>query len=270
MNTYVNNRFGTLYGYDGGMCTQNQLLAEASDVYDYVLAHSPLTAEKMHESLVILVPNSPDYPGATYYADKNLTLSICPPSERNYPQDTRGVIQHEAGGHGFGRLGDEEIIFTKWVPQSTIVDIEEKHSWGWYQNLATTSKMKEVPWADFIFDTRYSDEVDIYEGGAGYMRGVFRPESNSCMNYGIPYYNVASRLSIMKRIIEYSGAWFDMDYFYAHDSKEWGETESRSVGMTGSSYGASSLHKAPVFINMKQMDKAVDSIREKNKNRRKY
>ena len=268
MNTYVNNRFGTLYGYDGDICTQNQLLVEADGVYDYVLAHSPLTAEKLHESLVVLVPNSPDYPGTTFYADKNLTLSICPPSERSYPQDTRGVIQHEAGGHGFGRLGDEEIKFTKWIPQNEIAEIEKKHSWGWYQNLATTSKMKEVPWADFIFDIRYSDEVDIYEGGAGYMRGVFRPEANSCMNYGIPYYNVASRLSIMKRIVECSGAWFNMDYFYAHDSKEWGDTESRSVLTTGNSYGGSSLHRDPLFVDVKQMGQAVKAIREKNKYKR--
>ena len=270
MNTYVNNRFGTLYGYDGTICTKNQLITEITDVYDYVLAHSPLKAEKMHESLVILVPNSGDYSGVTYYADKNLTLSICPPSERSYPQDMRGVIQHEAGGHGFGRLGDEEIIYTKWAPQSTIYDIEVKHSWGWYQNLATTSKMNEVPWAEFIFDTRYSDEVDIYEGGAGYMRGVFRPESNSCMNYGIPYYNVASRLSIMQRILSCAGEWFNMDYFYANDSKAWGETGSRSVWSEGSSYGKSSLHKVPAFIDMQQMGKAVNDIREKTKSKRIY
>ena len=110
--------------------------------------------------------------------------------------------------------------------------------------------------------------MDIYEGGAGYMRGVFRPESNSCMNYGIPYYNVISRLSIMRRILQESGLLFTMDYFYDHDSKEWGETTSRSVFSEGTSYGGSSLHNAPAFINMKQMDKVVTDIRSNNKSKR--
>lgn len=177
-------------------------------VYDYSLAHSPLKEERISKSLVVLVPNSSDYTGATLYTDKNLTISICPPTEREYPQDIRGVIQHEAGGHGYGKLGDEEIIEPTWATTGTLEDIEKKQSWGWLQNLATTSKMSSVSWANFIFDVRYSDEVDIFEGGAGYMRGVFRPEANSCMNYGIPYYNVASRLSIMRRILEDSGQSF--------------------------------------------------------------
>lgn len=268
MNTYVNNRFGTLYGYDGTICTTNQLLVETAEVYDYVTEHSLLTKEDMKRSLVILVPNSSEYTGVTIYADQDLTLSICPPSERSYPRDMRGVVQHEAGGHGFGKLGDEEIKYTQWAPVGVLRDIEDKHRYGWWRNLSATSKMSDVPWADFIFDERYSDEVDVYEGGAGYMRGVFRSESNSCMNYGIPYYNVASRYSIMKLIFEYSGEVFTDKYFYANDSKEWGETASRGTVSEGTSYGKSSLHKPPVWVDMQQMDLSIKTIRKQNKDKR--
>ena len=47
--------------------------------------------------------------------------------------------------------------------------IENKHRVREYANLSITSGLHSVPWADFVFDTRYSDFVDVYEGGLGYM-----------------------------------------------------------------------------------------------------
>jgi thymidylate synthase len=74
----------------------------------------------------------------------------------------------------------------------------------------------------------------------------------------------------MQRILSCAGEWFNMDYFYANDSKAWGETGSRSAWPEGNSYGSSSLHKAPAFIEMQQMEKAVNDIREKTKSKRNY
>ncbi|MBR4730556.1 MAG: fimbrillin family protein, partial [Prevotella sp.] len=139
MNTYVNNHFGTLYGYDGTMCTSNQLLTEVDEVRDYAVAHSPITKDNLGRSLIILVPNSDAYSGVTYFEWYGSPISICPASSRPYPQDTRGVIQHEAGGHGFGRLGDEEIVYSAWAPSGVKSEIEDKHRDGWYANLSTTS-----------------------------------------------------------------------------------------------------------------------------------
>lgn len=262
MYTYVNNCFGTLYGYDGTIFTANQLLIENDEVIEYVKRNTPMT-NALDRGLVILVPNSPSYDGVTYYAEA--PIAVCPPSNKPYPLDLRGVIQHEAGGHGFGKLGDESITYSAWAPIEVKGDIEGKHNVGWYMNLATTSKLSSVPWADFIFDVRYSDFVDVYEGGAQYMRGIFRPEVNSCMNYGIPYYNAPSRLSIMRRIFDFAGEEFTMDYFYANDSKEWGETEvsTRSVGMglTGTSYTGSNTHRPPMVVTGKSMSNRVRLIR---------
>ena len=272
MNTYVNNHFGTLYGYDGQMCTSNQLLTEVDEVRDYAVAHSPLTQDDLGRSLIILVPNSDAYSGVSYFEWYGSPISICPPSNRPYPQDTRGVVQHEAGGHGFGRLGDEEIIYSAWAPSSVKGLIEEKHGSGEYANLATTSGLHSVPWADFIFDTRYSDYVDVFEGGLSYMRGVFRPEQNSCMNYGIPYYNAPSRLSIMRRIFDYAGEEFSMDYFYAHDSKAWGaSSRTRAAGeaFSGSSYAGSNQHRMPISVDGKKMGNSVRRILNNIKNKNK-
>lgn len=270
MNTYVNNHFGTLYGYDGTMCTSNQLLTELSEVRSYAVEHTPLTQDRLGSALIIFVPNSDAYEGVTYYEWYGSPVSICPPSSRPYPQDTRGVIQHEAGGHGFAYLGDEEIARNAWPPASVKAAIENQQRSGWYANLSTTSGLHSVPWADFIFDPRYSDHVDVFEGGFGYMRGIFRPEQNSCMNYGIPYYNAPSRLAIMRRIRNYAHESFDMDYFYAHDSNVWGRTgmETRSGGQArlgGSSYAGSNQHHAPQVVDGRKMADMVKRIRMKMK-----
>lgn len=274
MNTYVNNHFGTLYGYDGQMCTHNQLLAEVADIREYAVEHTPVTQDNLGRSLIILVPNSDAYEGVTYFEWYGSPISICPPSSRPYPQDIRGVIQHEAGGHGFGRLGDEEITYSAWAPANVKNMVEEKHRAGEYANISTTSGLHNVPWADFVFDTRYSDQVDVFEGGLGYMRGIFRPEQNSCMNYGIPYYNAPSRLSIMRRIFDYGGEHFSMDYFYEHDSNAWGNTANqttRSHGRVqgGSSYAGSNQHRPPLTIDGKTMSREVKRIREQLKNKNK-
>jgi hypothetical protein len=272
MYTYVNNRFGTLYGYDGGS-TYNRLLTETDEVFNYAVDKTPLTKENRWRSMIILVPNSDAYDGVTEFKD-GVPMSICPPSNRPYPQDARGVIQHEAGGHGFGRLADESVKYCAWPSDGFLKDIEEKQSWGWYQNVATTSKMKQVPWADFIFDTRYSDYVDVYEGACDYMRGVFRSEANSCMNYGIPYYNTISRLSIMRRIFDYARKEFTMDYFYEHDTNEWGDRDGATRSgtahayFTGSSYAGSNRHCEPQWVDAKKQGDYVRKLRQELKAKR--
>lgn len=263
MSTYVNNRFGTLYG-------EGKLMTETDEVFSYAIEKSPLTNEDLWRSMIIFVPNSDAYNGLTEFKD-GVPMAICPPSNRPYPQDTRGVIQHEAGGHGFGRLADEEIVYSLWPESGVLREIEEKQSWGWYQNIATTSNMKQVPWADFIFDTRYSDYVDVYEGAYGYMRGIFRSEANSCMNYGIPYYNTISRLSIMRRIFDYAREPFSMDYFYEHDTNKWGDRDGTTREGTahahfdGSSYAGSNQHVAPQLIDAKKQGDRVREIRARLK-----
>lgn len=245
LNTYRDTRFMTIYGGGGCNNVEPHLSVEKDDVFDYVLQHSPLQREDLPESIVILVPNSTDYGGCTYVYDDGSAISICCPSEAQYPSDTRGIIQHEAGGHGFGKLGDEMIIRNLFVDSGTKGMIESYHSRGWYKNVATSGKMSDVPWTHFIFDPEYSDYVDMFEGAMGFTRGVWRSEQNSCMNYGIPYYNAISRQEIMRRILDYSGEGFTMEKFYATDSKKWGSSTAQTKGVPDQAYVQNAWHTAP-------------------------
>ena len=91
--------------------------------------------------------------------------------------------------------------------------------------------MHEVPWSHLIFDSRYSDIVDIYEGGFMHNRGVFRSEQNSCMNNDIPYYSTISRESIVKRIKRYAGETYSFEDFVANDKRDAG-TVTRSTNVS--------------------------------------
>jgi len=266
MYTYVNNRFGTLYGMNEltvEEMTSTALITESDEVVDYVVEKTPLRRENLWRSLVILVPNSTDYDGHTELMDNGAALVICPPSDKPYPRDTRGVVQHEAGGHGFGKLGDEEIVRNAFAPQRIKNEVDKMHERGWYQNLSTTGKLSQVPWADFIFDTRYSDFVDVYEGGYGYTRGIYRAEANSCMNYGIPYYNTPSRLEIYRRIKVCAGEEFSMDDFRQSDTFEWGATTITRSLVTDvknlKSY-ADGNHQRPLLTDFRQRGNKVRQI----------
>jgi len=267
MYTYVNNRFGTLYGQSSlGGCTSGSIITETDDVRNYVLTHTPMQADGLPRSLVILVPNTTDYGGNTVIDDSGFAISICPPSESDYPRDTRGTIQHEAGGHGFGKLGDENISKVLTANDEDKWFVIDMHYRGWWQNLSTTGKLNEVPWAEFIFDPDFSDHVDVFEGGYGFLRGIYRPESNSCMNYGIPYYNMPSRLDIWKRIKEYAGEPWTMDEFRRQDTFEWGPqimTRSTIEDISGCGYAESNRHVAPLVTDFKKMGREVRLIREK-------
>lgn len=194
-------------------------------VFDYAMKMPTVNKLNLNQSLIIITPNTTDYGGICQMWDNGSAIAFCPMSTYGYPLDTRGVIQHEAGGHGFGKLGDEYIYHNEFIDFCTCTccphDGEFKYAkaLGWYDNLSLTGKMHEVPWSHFIFDERYSDRVDIFEGGYMHNRGVFRSEQNSCMNNDIPYYSTISRESIVKRIKSYAGENYSFDDFVAKDKQ---------------------------------------------------
>ena len=180
-------------------------------------------------------------------------IAFCPQSTYGYPLDTRGVIQHEAGGHGFGKLGDEYIYHNAFIDFCDCtccghVDaFNAAKSLGWYDNLELTGKMHSVGWSHLIFDDRYSDIVDIYEGGYMHNRGVFRSEPNSCMNNDIPYYSTISRESIVKRIKAYAGETYSFEDFVKNDKRDAGIVESRAFGGNGDQRTSGTYQHAPIF-----------------------
>lgn len=217
INTIRYAKFETTY--TGGV----GLRCDYDAVFDYALNMPTVTKDNLKESLIIMVPNSTDYGGICQMWEDGSAIAFCPLSTYGYPLDTRGVIQHEAGGHGFGKLGDEYIYHNEFIDFCTcaccghVYEFNIAKSLGWYENLSLTGKMNEVPWSQLIFDEKYSDFVDIFEGGYMHSRGVFRSEQNSCMNNDIPYYSTVSRMAIVKRIKQYAGETFTYEDFKAND-----------------------------------------------------
>ena len=156
-------------------------------------------------------------------------IAITPKSSDDYPYDSRGIVQHEAGGHGFGKLGDEYIYDNSFIQTCPLCmpAFETAKSNGWYENLSLTGKMHEVPWSHLIFNDKYSAVVDIYEGGFMHSRGVFRSELNSCMNNNIPYFSTISREAIVKRIKQYAGETYSFDEFVKNDNPNPGSRSTR-------------------------------------------
>lgn len=194
--------------------------------FNYALRIPSVTKENLNESLIIMVPNSTDYGGICQMWDDGSAIAFCPMSTYGYPFDTRGVIQHEAGGHGFGKLGDEYIYHNAFIDfcECTccghVLEFNYAKALGWYDNLSLTGKMHEVPWSHLIFDDKYNSFVDIFEGGYMHSRGVFRSEQNSCMNNDIPYYSTISRESIVKRIKCYAGEEYSFEEFVKNDKSD--------------------------------------------------
>lgn len=247
VNTIRYNRFNTTF--TGGV----GLKADYDEVFDYALGAPTVNKGNLNQTLIIMVPNSTDYGGICQMWEDGSAIAFCPQSTYGYPLDTRGVIQHEAGGHGFGKLGDEYIYHNAFIDFCDctccghVFEFNAAKSFGWFDNLELTGKMHSVGWSHLIFDNRYSDIVDIYEGGYMHNRGVFRSEPNSCMNNDIPYYSTISRESIVKRIKAYAGETYSFEDFVKNDKRDAGIVESRAFGGNGDQRTSGTYQHAPVF-----------------------
>ena len=228
INTVVDTRFGSTF-------TQNRIqLSDPDAVFNW--AKRADAGMDLTKSLVVLLQNVSAYEGVTLMYTDGSALACCPVSTDAYPYDFRGIIQHEAGGHGFGKLGDEYIYHHAFIqncscddscehPQSdddTQTEYGVFKSLGWYKNLSMSSDPQRVPWAHLIYHPQYSDYVDIYEGGYMHSRGMYRSEATSCMNNNIPYFSAISRQAIVERIMSCAGETFTLEAFYANDSDDFG------------------------------------------------
>lgn len=255
VNTLVQTRFNT--AANGGVTRNGE--DDYYEVMQYACKAPTVNNDNINRSLIIMIPNTEDYGGVTYMWEDGTAIAYCPMSDYGYPLDFRGVIQHEAGGHGFGKLGDEYIYHNAFIqacgcsccPHAS--ELQYFQSLGWFQNLSLTGKMGDVPWRDFIFHEKYSEFVDIFEGGYMHSRGVYRSEQNSCMNNDIPYFSTISRYEIYKRIKEYAGEAWSLEDFIEHDVIEAVSTASvvgtkngYEVTMSGKT-AAQNSHE-PVFM----------------------
>lgn len=216
VNTIREAKFGTQYSLTGGTLQNN-----GTEAFNYARKADPNM--DITKGLVVMVLNSSDYGGVTHMWNDGSAIALCPKSTDPYPYDFRGLVQHEAGGHGFGKLADEYIYVNAFIDACScsyehLNEFRAAKANGWYKNLSETANRDEVPWSHLMYHPTYSNTVDIYEGGFFHTRGIFRSEPTSCMNNNIPYYSAISRQAIVERIMDYAGVPFDLDDFYANDA----------------------------------------------------
>lgn len=241
-NKLIDNRYGSSF-------TKNRLFPTNADgIFEW--AQKAKDGIDFSKSLVILLLNTSFYAGQTLMYSDGSALACCPVSTDLFPFDFRGLIQHEAGGHGFGKLADEYIYHNAPVsdcpctdgcehPQSD-VDTQTTYgvmkSLGWYRNLSMSADPNKVPWSHLIFNPQYSDYVDVFEGGYMHNGGIYRSEVTSCMNNNIPYFSAISRQAIVERIKFCAGEEFSLEEFYLNDKDDFGPV-TRGVTVSDRTFG---------------------------------
>ena len=215
LNTIKDAKFGSTFG------EKNLVQPNMNECFKYA-CKAPIN-DNIAQTLIVLVENTTEYGGVCYMYGDGSAVACCPKSADAYPYDFRGIVQHEAGGHGFGKLADEYIYHNAFISTCTCTccshddELLAYKRRGWYRNIELTGNMNEVGWSHFIFHPKYSNVVDIYEGGYFHTRGVYRSEPTSCMNNNIPYFSAISRQAMVERIMEYAGETFDLDTFIEKD-----------------------------------------------------
>ena len=217
VNTIREARFGSQYTLNEGVSPDFATTFAAACL-------APID-DNVSRTLVVMVENSSDYSGLTYMWGDGSAVAVVPMSTDPAPYDFQGLIHHEAGGHGFGKLADEYIYHNAFVQSCVclccghVKEVNAMKSCGFYENISLSGNMQEVPWSHLIFDPQYSNTVDVYEGAFYHSRGVFRSEPTSCMHNNIPYYNAISREAMVKRIMDYAGETYSFESFKALDKE---------------------------------------------------
>lgn len=217
VNTIREARFGSQYTLNAGVSPDFATTFAAACV-------APID-DNVSRTLVVMVENSSDYSGLTYMWGDGSAVAVVPMSTDPAPYDFQGLVHHEAGGHGFGKLADEYIYHNAFVQSCScpccghVNEINAMKASGFYENISLSGNMQEVPWSHLIFDPQYSNTVDVYEGAFYHSRGVFRSEPTSCMHNNIPYYNAISREAMVKRIMNYAGESYSFESFKAMDKE---------------------------------------------------
>ena len=229
INTIREGRFGSQYTLNARVEPDCETIFAASCL-------APIN-DDVSRTLIIMVENSSEYSGLCYLWGDGSAIAVVPMSNDPAPYDFRGVVHHEAGGHGFAKLADEYIYHVDFVQScdcnccSHVDDIKYFKSYGFYENLSLSGSIYDVPWAHMIFDPQYSNTVDIYEGGFFHSRGVFRSEPTSCMNNNIPYYSAISREVMVKNIKKYAGEEYSFEDFKANDKESLPSARTKSESL---------------------------------------
>ncbi len=179
-------------------------LVEGNDtkVFEYA---SKVPGANLSKSLVTVIVNAPNYSGTCYMYSDNSAISYCAlmgNSESNFWK----VVQHESGGHGFGKLLDEYTSSGSGhiTDEKRASFIQQRDIYGWGANVDVTSDPAAIQWSFMLSDPIYKNVVGIHEGALTFATGAWRPTPNSIMNANTDGFNAPSRFAIYKRIMQLS------------------------------------------------------------------
>lgn len=211
--TYKNTKFSSKYEDPNStrMTTNNE------KCFEYALK-VPLSSD-LSETLITVITNSSRYAGTNWSYSNGMAISIVPVSTNYYPYDFRSILQHEAGGHGFGKLADEYINNYATISTTDKDNLKWWQQMGFYLNVDLNNNLNDILWKHFFGEPNYS-YVGAYEGGYYYAYGVWRPEPTSLMINNITYINAPSRELIVRRIKRLAGETFSFSEFKQKDIKE--------------------------------------------------
>ncbi len=205
-------------------------LAGGNDSQAFAYAMKAIGEERMDNANIIVMMNKDAYAGTCYmYNPTNASdygngtsISYFPVSSDD--ATFTGLVYHEAMGHGFAKLDDEYAYEDYGAAPSDVVTSRQQNQndWGWWRNVDFTDDPTAVRWSKFLNDERYAnDGLGVFEGGATYWTGVWRPTKNSIMRYNTGGFNAPSREAIYYRIhkLAFGNDWqYNYEDFVAYDA----------------------------------------------------
>ena len=219
------------------------------------------------QKVTTLIPNRPMHINIIYSSfsgGRDVTWMYDDNSYVAYMMDGISMaLNHEAGGHGIGRLLDEYIESGNEklsLPEDKKVEADAIWaSNGLGANIDWRSDITQVKWAKFINDSRYADEgLGLFEGSWLYRYGAYRPTLNSMMRYNDTPFNAPSREAIYKYVMQESeGAGWTYDYETFATFDEAGRTEFVNA------LNSSNLQRAPKKGIQKELQLSAPPIFEK-------
>ncbi|MBR5465565.1 MAG: redoxin domain-containing protein [Alistipes sp.] len=197
----------------------------------FTYAQKALSDERVDEALIVVMMNSEMYAGTCYMYGtlddqsdwgNGVSISYFPVGVDD--EALAQVMHHEAGGHGFAKLGDEYAYAENGrIPADAVEYHKSLMQLGWLKNIDFTNDKSTVKWSHFLQDSRYLyDGLYVYEGGLTYWSGVWRPTEYSIMRYNTGGFNAPSREAIYYRIhkLAYGADWqYDYEQFVEWDAR---------------------------------------------------
>lgn len=262
----LRDRFNVYYvkvvsknGYDGPDC--HRLGYDHDLVFDYARKIPDVDMDNVTISVIWGNPNFSFFiSGETAMFDSGASIAYI---GQGGPSS---VICHEAGGHGFAKLIDE-YIYAGMEDNHTQPGAEESfknwiktayHDRGWGMNVAATDDPELVPWAHFLKDERYKDEVGVYQGAWNWPEDLWRSTDNSVMKDGnYLWFNAPSREAIYKRVMQLSegDSWtYDYETFVAFDQEVIAKARAAAKAKTATpKVNKIFIERAPQIVNDKFM-----------------